>query len=136
MPLPLHPMKNYEPEKRYEHTHQDTKGRTYRYDAKINYEEHHHDPEVEILGSKIDPMQMEMKLIREEIGLMKPLEEKVKDLKTTVRMIEGTLSVLEGGQKTTYSKLDKPVQLMTKNLPSTEEDGMNTHEPDPNALTR
>lgn len=71
-------MKNYEPEKRYEHTHQDTKGRTYRYDAKINYEEHHHDPEVEILGSKIDAMQTEMKMIREEIGLMKPLEEKEK----------------------------------------------------------
>lgn len=92
-------MKNYEPEKRNEHTHQDTKGRTYRYDEKINYEKHHHDPEVEILGSKIDAMQMEMKLIREEIGLKKPLEEKVKDLKTTIRMIEGTLSVLEGGQK-------------------------------------
>lgn len=75
-------------------------------------------------------------MIREEIGLMKPLEEKVKDVKTAVRMIEGTLSVLEGGQKTTYSKLDKHVQVLKKTLPSTEEDGMNTHEPDPNALTR
>jgi hypothetical protein len=89
-----------------------------------------------ILGSKIDAMQTEMRMIREEIGLMKSLEEKVKDLKTTLRMIEGTLSVLERGQKTTYRKMDKHVQLMTKNLPSTEEGGMNTHEPDPNALTR
>ncbi len=114
-------------EKRNEPIHQDTKGRTYRDAAKTNLEEHHPDPEVEILRSKIDAMQTEMKMIREEIGLIRLLEEKVKDLNTTVSMTEGTLSVLKGGQQTTNSKLDKLVQLMTKNLPSTEEDGMDTN---------
>jgi len=50
-------------EKRNEPTHQDTKGRTYRDVAKTNLEEHHPDPEVEILRSKIDAMQTEMKMI-------------------------------------------------------------------------
>jgi len=44
-------------------------------------------------------MQTEMKITREEIGLIRPLEEKVKDLNASVSMIKGTLSSLEGGQK-------------------------------------
>jgi hypothetical protein len=51
-------------------------------------------------------------------------------------MIKGKFSGLESNQQTTNIKLDKLVQLKTENLPSAEEDGMDTYEPNPNASTR
>jgi hypothetical protein len=51
--------------------------------------------------------------MRKDIPKIRPLEEKVTALGTTVNIIQKSLSTLEGDQLTTNSKLDKIVNLMT-----------------------
>ena len=86
-------------------------------------------PETEILKGKVEALQTDLAGIKAELAKVKTLEAKVGKLDTTVNHVRESLATLEKGQQTSNSKLDRLVLLLTKLLPDTDTEDMDTSQP-------